>query len=976
MDLGSHFRQKSVSLFLSFVIVATALWLPGDAEATVEKSPNDKRQYESFVLPNKLKVLIVSDPDADKAAAAMDVFVGSGRDPKGREGLAHFLEHMLFLGTEKYPQAGDYQSFISEHGGSHNAYTSFEHTKYFFDIGKDHLAPALDRFAQFFVAPLFNPEYVAREKNAVHSEYRLKRKDEARRVLDARKQTINTQHPFSNFAVGSLDTLADRENSSLRDELIQFYHRHYSANLMALVVLGKEPIPVLKQWIIEHFSPIINTNAGPLEISEPLYTEEQFPARLDIVPLEDRQTMALTFSMPPVAEHYRSKPIHYIANLLGHEGAGSLLSLLKRKGWSQGLYAGAGLRQRNESTFRVSIELTEDGLGHITDIASHVFQYLRLIQREGIALWRFEEQQKLNELSFRFRERSSPIGYVKSLAYNLQIYPPMDMLRGPYAMDVYAPALIRRFLDQLTPDNVLITVTAKGLESDAISPWYDTPYRLTGLDESIRQRWRHEEIDAELVLPQRNVFLPNELSIKPLINATAKPVLLKNGQGFEFWFQQDGAYQVPRADFYFSVRSETAYDSPEHSILTKLYVQLVNDQLDEFSYPVRLAGLSYNLYTHTRGFSVRISGYNDKQDLLLARIVEALHNPTTDTKRFAFIKERLIRSLVNGKRKKPYTQTMSEVTSLLLKPYWTDEKLIAAIQPLTVEDLRQFVSKLLEKVYVVALSHGNLYQEQAVELTTLLEEKFLENATPVTVSGGQVIKLTTGDFFTRQLEVDHPDSAITVYFQGSDSSYASRAKFSLLKQLIAAPFYQELRTERQLGYVVFSVLMPLLDAPGIGFVVQSPNTDPLGLESHVERFITDYGNAVAVMTEEQFARHKEALLTRILTVDDSLRERSNRYWKDLNRGNYEFDSREQIAAVVRRITKDDFEKFYKGFLVQKNRKRLVIRCIGSEHRQIFANRQQEKKDILIVNPHAFIKNKEYFSGLDNLILGRKAKASG
>ena len=136
---------------------ATALWNSTSvfAQEAIIKSSLDERKYQSLVLPNKLKVLLVSDPDSDKAAAAMDVYVGSASNPEDRQGLAHFLEHMLFLGTKKYPKAGEYQEYINAHGGSNNAFTSFQHTNYFFDIDPNFLNSALDRFAQFFVAPLF-----------------------------------------------------------------------------------------------------------------------------------------------------------------------------------------------------------------------------------------------------------------------------------------------------------------------------------------------------------------------------------------------------------------------------------------------------------------------------------------------------------------------------------------------------------------------------------------------------------------------------------------------------------------------------------------------------------------------------------------------------------------------------------------------------------------------------------------------------
>ncbi len=283
----------SAALLFALLLVQTA------SAVEVVKSPQDHRKYEYFVLPNDMKVLLISDPHTDKAAASMDVNVGSSSDPRGRQGLAHFLEHMLFLGTKKYPSPGEYQQFISAHGGENNAFTAFEDTNFHFDIDKDHLEPALDRFSQFFVAPLFTPEYVEREKNAVNSEYQAKITDDDRRGYSVLQQVINPAHPMSQFSVGSLATLADRPGSKIRDELIRFYKAHYSADLMSLVVLGKEPLPVLHKWVADRFSAVPNTGATALAIKAPLFKPGTLPLRLNVEPLKDTQELQIVFPLPP-----------------------------------------------------------------------------------------------------------------------------------------------------------------------------------------------------------------------------------------------------------------------------------------------------------------------------------------------------------------------------------------------------------------------------------------------------------------------------------------------------------------------------------------------------------------------------------------------------------------------------------------------------------------------------------------------------
>ncbi|MCZ6576909.1 MAG: insulinase family protein [Gammaproteobacteria bacterium] len=959
MEPRTRYRYRAL---VAVVIGAFLLGATANADNAIVKSPNDWREYASFELPNKLKVLVVSDPTTDKAAAALDVFVGTSSDPEDRQGLAHFLEHMLFLGTKKYPKPGEYQEYISTHGGRHNAYTGFEHTNYFFDIDKDYLEPTLDRFAQFFVAPLFTPEYVEREKNAVDAEYQLHKKDDSRRAHSARTHAVNPRHPSARFGIGRLDTLSDRNGQTVRKDLIEFYEQHYSANIMALLVLGKEPTDVLKQWVIDKFSSIKNSNAQRRVITEPLFAAGQLPAQLNITPLKERRVITLTFPIPPLYEHYRSKPTQYVANLLGHEGTGSLLSLLKNKGWVDGLSAGAGMDTRDGATFEVSMQLTEKGVAHVPEMASYVFQFLRLISERGIARWIFDEQRKIAEIDFRFQEKSSPLSFVSYLARNLQRYPAKDVLRGPYAMDEYDPALIRQFLAYLRPENVLLTVNAAGFETNAKDPWFGTSYRVTHLDNEAIRHWDRDTVDTALAFPEPNPFLPDNLAVKASGDAASKPIRIKQSPGFDLWFQQDVTFRIPKANFYFSVQSPLANDGPRHAMLTALYVQIVNDQLNEFSYPAYLAGLNYSLYSHIRGFSVRISGYDDKQGLLLSRIMDTLIHPSINPKRFAILKQELEQSLRNAARDRPNTQTMSEVTTLLIKPSWTKEQRLAALKPLTAKDLERFMPKLLHQLRVIALVHGNVDRREALALANVLEQRLLKNAEPVTVPSGQVVKLPAGKEYVRQLEIDHPDSAITVYLQGSDKSYGTRARVALTAQILSSPFYNDLRTEKQLGYVVFATAMPLLEVPGLAFVVQSPTTDPITLENYVKQFISDYAGTLVGMSVETFDRHKQALLARILEKDKRLQTRTNRYWTELDREHYQFDSREQLAAAVRRIDKRAFERFYSSFFLDKESKALIVRAIGSRHKEAVVKHEPRQDYTVIPDAPSFKRGKEYFPG--------------
>jgi insulysin len=136
----------------------------------IEISLNDKRSYRHLTLGNRLEVVLVHDDETEKSSACVDVRVGSMADPSNMPGLAHFLEHMLFMGTEKYPIENEYSSFLSSHGGMSNAYTDQMKTVYYFDVQNSAFEEALNMFSSFFTCPLFTETATARETNAVDSE--------------------------------------------------------------------------------------------------------------------------------------------------------------------------------------------------------------------------------------------------------------------------------------------------------------------------------------------------------------------------------------------------------------------------------------------------------------------------------------------------------------------------------------------------------------------------------------------------------------------------------------------------------------------------------------------------------------------------------------------------------------------------------------------------------------------------------------
>ena len=887
------------------------------AEPTVIKSPNDKRAYRYLELSNGLRVLLASDPNADKAAASLTVFRGSFHEPDERPGLAHFLEHMLFIGTEKYPEVDGYQTFISAHGGSSNAYTASDHTNYFFDIDPAHFQAGMDRFAQFFIAPLLDPAYVERERNAVHSEYQLQFKDDGWRAFSAGKMALNPAHPLSRFNIGSLDTLGDGTYGALKT----FFEAHYSADQMALVALSNEGLDEMQAWIAPRFEGIANRRRGAAPTRVPPYAEGGLPATLRIKPQKEIRSVSYSFPVPSTRPHYRAKPETYIINLLGHEGEGSLHATLKDKGWIESLTASSTHFDDAHSAIDVRIDLTPAGSGQIEAITAALFAYLDLLRGEAPSAWRYGEQAQVAETNFRFQEPSSALGFVYRLGPTLAQLPPADLLRAPYLMADFDPELIDDYLSRLNPDNVLVTIVRPDAATDRTEPWFQVPYALERGPIAMGNTAGQAEFDFHL--PAKNPFIAERLAALP--DDEAPPRRLESPEGTEVWLDRDLEFGAPRANLRLLLTvPDGGFASVDDEVAAGIYRDLVQDQLNAEAYPAWLAGLSFNIALSAAGYAVEIGGYTDKQGVLLPKVLEGLFHTEIEPEAFARFRHERVRNWRNEALERPFSQAYTSLRTALYNSAWPAETLADAAERLTAEALRAWRRERLTRFGLVALLHGNLDEERAMEIVDAVHERL--PLKPVTPFETEVAKVAGN--YRVPLAIDHADAAVALYVQDAAPGIDAQAQSALAAQLVKQAFFTELRTEQQLGYAVFARSTPFRHQGGLSFIVQSPVASPAALEQAILEFLDARPDAVRNLSEEAFAQHKAGLISDLTERDKNLRQRSERLWRDLDLGYLGFDSNQQLADAVADLSQAAMVDFMEALRQRARDKRLIIYSLG------------------------------------------------
>ncbi|UZJ57142.1 hypothetical protein CBS101457_006462 [Exobasidium rhododendri] len=932
--LNTHSGAQLESLPPGFEIRSTLGSNPAPAPYAVytkplEVSSLDDRTYRLIRLDNGLEAMVIHDPETDKSSAAMDVRVGHLSDPIELQGLAHFCEHLLFMGTEKYPRENEYSEFLSNHSGSSNAYTGMENTNYFFDVGHDHLEGAMDRFAQFFLKPLFDPSCTEREIRAVDSEHKKNLQSDAWRAFQLEKSLSDPNHPYSHFGTGNAKTLWDDpkgKGMDVRDELLKFHDRFYSANVMKLVVLGREPIETLSQWVIEKFSGVRNKGlSAPHFPSNPLGSE-QLQTQVFFRSVKDIRMLDLTFPIPDQSPLFRSKPGQFISHFIGHEGQGSILSFLKAKGWASHLSAGAMNGADGFEFFKISVDLTSEGLRNYDKVVGAIFRYVELLKGSQIPEWSFKEVQQLCDLAFRFKEKSPPSSYTSGLSSQMQLpYPREWVLSGPYLTREYDPKQIREVADCLSAQNCRVAVAAQSMpdgtkEWDQKETWYGTEYKLTPIPSQLLKVEGSRNVDEYegMFLPKPNTFIPSTFDVtgapakgqeKP--KPTKRPVLASHSPLSRLWHKKDDRFFLPKANIFFALKSPLVDVTPNNAVKCRILVELIKDALTEYSYDAELAGLGYNIESQSNAIGLSVDGYNDKLPVLVRYILEEFSKfKVDDHARFDIIKDQIQRGYMNFQLEAPYQHANYYTTYLTVERMWTAEEKLKELESITPNDVQLFLEDIRKRLHIEMLSHGNISREESTGLLEMTEDilKSKSLATSELISARSLLlePKTNYNYTIAVPNAKNVNSSIEYYTQvGDPEDVQLRATLSLFSQMANEPTFDQLRTKEQLGYLVFSSVRKTIGSMGFRIIVQSERESDY-LESRIDEFYrVTFRNVLEKMSMEDFEAQKESLIRKKMETVKNLFDESSRYWYHIQYGYFDFMQREIDIEALRSVSKQD-----------------------------------------------------------------------
>uniref|UniRef100_A0A8D3BSQ3 Nardilysin a (N-arginine dibasic convertase) n=1 Tax=Scophthalmus maximus TaxID=52904 RepID=A0A8D3BSQ3_SCOMX len=852
------------------------------------------------------------------SAAALCVGVGSFSDPGDLPGLAHFLEHMVFMGSEKYPSENGFDAFLKKHGGSDNASTDCERTIFQFDIQRKSFKEAFDRWAQFFICPLMIRDAIDREVEAVDSEYQLAKPSDSHRKEMLFGSLAKPGHPMGKFCWGNAQTLKQepkKKKINVYKRLRAFWKKHYSAHYMTLAVQSKglENLGLPK--------PDFSDMPDPFETPA-------FNKLYRVVPVRKVHALNITWALPPQEKHYRVKPLHYISWLIGHEGTGSILSVLRRKCWALALFGGnseTGFDQNTTySIFSISITLTDEGFQNFYQVTHLVFQYLKMLQTLGPQQRIYEEIQNIEANEFHYQEQIDPIEYVEDICENMQLFPKEDFLTGDQLMFEYNPEVISAALSILAPEKANLMLLSPEHEGQCPlrEKWFGTQYSVEDIQQEWMERWTdHLELNGDLHLPAENKFIATDFSLKPSdCPDTELPVRIADSDRGCLWYKKDNKFKIPKAYIRFHLISPVIQQSAKNVVLFDMLVNILGHNLAGPAYEAEVAQLEYKLVAGEHGLVIKVKGFNHKLSLLFHLIIDHLAAFSASPDVFSMFSEQLKKTYFNILIKPD--KLGKDVRLLILEhSRWSMvEKCQALTAGLTSDELMEFSRSFRTELYVEGLVQGNFSRAESEQFLQYVTDKLQFAKLPAEVPVMfRVVELPPKHHICKVKSLNKGDanSEVTVYYQVHAPMHMEE------------PCFDFLRTKETLGYHVYPTCRNTSGVLGFSVTVETQatkfNTELVELK--IEEFLASFGDTLNALTEEAFKTQVTALVKLKECEDTHLGEEVDRNWAEVVTQQYVYDRLNREIEALKQMTRAELVSWFQEHRGQSSRK-LSVHVVG------------------------------------------------
>jgi secreted Zn-dependent insulinase-like peptidase len=891
----------------------------------IEKSDNDTRNYIYKKLKNNLEVIIVRDNEETMCGACLNVNIGSASEDV--PGLAHFLEHMLFMGSKKYPKSNNFMSKINKSGGMTNAYTSDTDTNYYFICSSDTYLSNLDIFGHFIVDPLLSKKYVKKEISNVNSESNKNIVDNNWLLQDIIKTLFNKEHAINHYTAGTTESLSIPH---IYDKLKEFKKQFYTAERMSLILFINDTINQENiDSLLDNIFSLIPTKGKKEKIKfGEIIKGNQI---VKYIPFTDSHLLRIIFQVKTI-ENILESPLIYIYYLLNLRCIGSLFDILSSKSLITKLDCGEINNFDDYTLFSIDCELTDKGFKYYKTIYNVIKSYVDYLiaeieQNNKILEKHFLENLQMNKNNFTFWEKPDINSLMSLLSQQLKYNIPREILLN-YDLKIDSFDKITKNIKQIFDDyscSICIGSKKIKLKDYIIYPNYKAKYIV-------------EDIKFT---PNKNIFsLPinnNYICYNPIIQQISqygKPKQIDNINFLSFYYG-DNNYKSPIVDIKICIKLPQLLDSINLYVNVLLYYSASYNSIVKLKDLIMNAGYEFYFKLNTDSIYLNISGYTENIEKAI-KIIKYMFSQKFTSEHYEQAKFELEQELKNFEYETVISKFATFSQEKIYLKFFMPDKMLKVLKSTTMDKLINIYNEQIKTARISMFCSGNITQELSKKLVKKIYKYINIKHIIEPLQYNNIKNYTENEMFIYRKNNKNINVLVALLFPLPEISIKDTKKWyeyilfcRLLEIILSNDFFYELRTEKEIGYVVkikTSIYHNnLTQKIYIKFIVQSSNyTYDIILQEIMDFIMRHKKRIMNELSDIDYKEYIESEKNKLKKNFDTLAELTGYYFNSIVDESYQFDSKDILLKKIDSFTIDIFRSYFEKYIIKNTKLCFVI----------------------------------------------------
>jgi len=807
-------------------------------EFMVDQTINDNRKIKGYILKNGIKVVLISDENINNSCCSVGVNAGYLQDEF--EGTAHFLEHLLFMGSEKFPSQNDYHSYVSECGGMDNAFTGDKLTCYYLEIESKFLEKGIEMLSWFFRKPLLDMKHIESELEIINSEHDKNLLSDMWIIDDVFKKLLK-DGKYTKFGTGNNESL----KGITKEIIMNFYNKYYVTDNIFVCIIDSKPLDTMKEEYLKYFDEIekresINKNIN----NEKLNLEENNLLVFKSISKYNFLNLNLIIDCDETNNN-EFHIINFINELIGLEFEKSLTYYLKEDDYIKNLHSSVDYYYDNEALLNIKLILNDDKTEIFDIVYDHTINYLDKLSKlkEDIFEKLYINYQKVKLLQVIYKEYTDTVNESIEVVSNMMRDKVNLAILRKYIVPKYdktAYNLYKKMMNSIKIKIITnVNINNKNDKDYEETKWYKTKYYIGNYDK--------KELEKKNEYILENIIGIEHLSIKPIVinkkvDKKKLPELVFKEDNKEIYLLENNKYNKPICNISIVRKNINLLDKKNKvimSVLMSIYHRILNYYIET----MHNYNMSYNITISNEYIIQNFNGLNDYIDQFINKVTSYIHPDTIFLnekihKYFLEIKRDIIEACNNYKYNTPYKLCSSYLSFILnnkLKP--TEE--IEYLKKLDFDEFKKIAIECLKysNEYYMIIGINKYHNEQINynenDKYKYEDDTYIKNIIDRLSYGSKYInnsnksnkliieKKDEQDYYIKEYEMNEQEinNCILQYYpvynktldyledkdlEMGDLNKLMKQKITylIISQLLNEPLFDKIRTIDKLGYIV------------------------------------------------------------------------------------------------------------------------------------------------------------------------------